>query len=258
MRRALTIAGSDSGGGAGVQADLKVFHRFGVYGTSALTLVTAQNTLGVQALHPLPPELVIAQIAAVATDLGLDAAKTGALGSAEVVEAVAWAVERYGVRPLVVDPVMAATHGPLFLAEEAIQALKARLLPKATLVTPNLHEAQALLGRPIQTEAEMREAALALLELGPRAVLLKGGHLEGAEAVDYLAEGGQLHRLAAPRHPTPHTHGTGCTYAAAITALLARGRGLLEAVREAKAFVTRAIRKAPGLGRGRGPLNHWA
>ncbi|RTI23747.1 bifunctional hydroxymethylpyrimidine kinase/phosphomethylpyrimidine kinase, partial [Thermus scotoductus] len=255
---ALTIAGSDSGGGAGVQADLKTFFRFGVYGASALTLVTAQNTLGVQRVHLLPPELVYAQIQSVAEDLPVHAAKTGALGSGEIVAAVAEAVARFGLRPLVVDPVMVAKGGDPLLAEEAVAALKKRLFPLADLITPNRLEAEALLGRPIRTLEEAKEAAQALLALGPKAVLLKGGHLEGEEAVDLLATREGVQAYAAPRVATRNTHGTGCTLSAAIAALLALGKPLAEAVAEAKAYLTRALKTAPPLGHGHGPLNHWA
>ena len=255
---ALTIAGSDSSGGAGIQADLKTFQRFGVYGASAVTLITAQNTVGVRELYPLPSELVASQIAAVAEDLDVHAAKTGALGSSELIETVADSVARHAIPNLVVDPVMISKHGDALLAGEAVEALKRRLIPGAALVTPNLHEAGALLGRPVQSEARMRDAARALRDLGAAAVLVKGGYLAGAEAVDLLYDGDEFTRLATPRIETPHTHGTGCTYAAAITALLARGEPLVEAVREAKEFMTRAIRSAPGLGHGHGPVNHWA
>ncbi|MEZ0349166.1 MAG: bifunctional hydroxymethylpyrimidine kinase/phosphomethylpyrimidine kinase [Thermus sp.] len=258
MRVALTIAGSDSGGGAGVQADLKTFFRFGVYGASALTLVTAQNTLGVERVYLLPPELVYAQIQSVAEDLPVHAAKTGALGSGEIVAAVAEAVARFGLRPLVVDPVMVAKGGDSLLAEEAVAALKERLFPLADLITPNRLEAEALLGRPIRTLEEAKEAAQALLALGPKAVLLKGGHLEGEEAVDLLATREGVQAYAAPRVATRNTHGTGCTLSAAIAALLALGKPLAEAVAEAKAYLTRALKTAPPLGHGHGPLNHWA
>jgi len=255
---ALSIAGSDSGGGAGIQADLKTFHHFGVYGTSALTLVTAQNTVGVREIHLLPPGLVESQIAAVAEDFELGAAKTGALGSAELIEAVAKAIDEYSIPRLVVDPVMISEHGQPLLAREAIETLKRRLIPKATLVTPNLHEAATLLGSSVQSEEQMRDAARALHALGAAAVLVKGGHLPGPEAVDLLYDGSQFERLPAPRVKTTHTHGTGCSHSAAITALLARGETLLEAVRQAKDFVTRAIASAPALGRGQGPINLWA
>lgn len=255
---ALTIAGSDSGGGAGIQADLKTFQRFGVYGTSALTLVTAQNTLGVRRVDLLSPELVVAQIAAVAEDFEVRAAKTGALGSAEIIEAVAAAVEKHALPNLIVDPVMISKHGDSLLAMGAIEILKVRLFPKASLVTPNLHEAAALLGRAVGSEAEMRDAARAVCDLGAAAALVKGGRLPGGEAVDLLYDGSEFVRLAAPRIETRHTHGTGCTSSAAIVALLARGETLVDAVREAKEFISRAIASAPGIGRGHGPVDHTA
>jgi hydroxymethylpyrimidine/phosphomethylpyrimidine kinase len=229
-----------------------------VYGASALTLITAQNTLGVREVHLLPPELVVRQIAAVAEDLDVRAVKTGALGSAEVIEAVTNAVAQHALPNLVVDPVMISKHGDALLGEDAVEALKSRLLPKAALVTPNLHEASALLGRPVESEERMRDAARALSDLGASAVLVKGGQLPGNEAIDLLYEGAEFVRLSAPRIHSPHTHGTGCTYAAAITALLARGQALRDATRQAKEFITRAILSAPGLGHGHGPVNHWA
>ena len=255
---ALSIAGSDSSGGAGIQADLKTFQRFGVYGASALTLVTAQNTVGVREVQLLRPELVELQIAAVVEDLEVDATKTGALGSVELVRVVAHAIERYGISPVVVDPVMISKHGDALLEKDAVEALKRSLVPLATLITPNLHEAGALLGRPVESEARMRDAARALCELGAGAALVKGGHLPGGEAVDLLYDGAEFLRLAAPRVETLHTHGTGCTYAAALTALLARGEPLAAAAREAKDFITRSIKSAPGLGHGHGPVNHQA
>ena len=255
---ALSIAGSDSGGGAGIQADLKTFQRFGVYGASALTLVTAQNTVGVRGVQLVRPELVEQQIAAVVEDIAVGATKTGALGSAELVEVVARAIAQHAISPLVVDPVMISKHGDALLEKDAVEALKRFLFPLATLVTPNLHEASALLGGPVENEAQMRDAARELGQLGARAVLVKGGHLPGLEAVDLLYDGAEFLRLAAPRVETPHTHGTGCTYAAAITALLARGESMAAAARQAKDFITRAIQSAPGLGHGHGPVNHQA
>jgi hydroxymethylpyrimidine/phosphomethylpyrimidine kinase len=255
---ALTIAGSDSGGGAGIQADLKTFQRFGVYGTSALTLVTAQNTVGVRAVELLSPELITRQIAAVAEDFEVRAAKTGALGSREIIGAVAAAVEEHALPKPVVDPVMISKHGDPLLDAGAIEILEARLFPKAALVTPNLHEAAALLGRAVGSEEAMRDAARAVCDLGAAAALVKGGHLPGGEAVDLFYDGSDFVRLAAPRIETPHTHGTGCTYSAAITALLARGETLLSAVREAKDFISRAIAGAPGIGHGHGPVDHLA
>jgi hydroxymethylpyrimidine/phosphomethylpyrimidine kinase len=257
-RIALTIAGSDSGGGAGIQADLKTFQRFGVYGTSALTLITAQNTLGVREVQLLTPEIVAKQIAAVAEDLDVRAAKTGALGSAALIDAVASAIEEHMIPNLVVDPVMISKHGHPLLAAEAVDVLKSRLLPKAELVTPNLHEATLLVGSSVDSGESMREAARVLQGLGAAAVLLKGGHLSSGDAVDLLYDGTEFVHLPATRIETVHTHGTGCTYSAAITALLARGETLLEAVRQAKDFITRAIATAPGLGHGHGPVNHWA
>jgi hydroxymethylpyrimidine/phosphomethylpyrimidine kinase len=255
---ALTIAGSDSGGGAGIQADLKTFQRFGVYGTSALTLVTAQNTVGVRAVELLPTQLITQQIASVAEDFEVRAAKTGALGSGEIIEAVAAALEEHAIPNPVVDPVMISKHGDSLLDAGAVETLKARLFPKAALVTPNLHEAAALLGRVVESEEAMREAARAVCDLGAAAALVKGGHLPGEEAVDLFYDGSDFVRLAAPRIETPHTHGTGCTYSAAITALLARGETLAEAIREAKDYISRAIAGAPGIGHGHGPVDHLA
>lgn len=256
---ALTIAGSDSGGGAGLQADLKTFHRHGVYGTSAVTLVTAQNTVGVQRLELLPAELVVAQIDAVAGDLRPRATKTGALGAAELVEAVAAAIARHDLRPLVVDPVMISKHGAPLLGSEATDALRRALLPRATVLTPNLPETSALLGGgALETERDVEAAARALRALGPSAVLIKGGHAGGAEAADLLFDGHDMAWLRAPRVATRHTHGTGCSYSAAITARLARGDELYAAVRGAKQWLSRAIASAPGLGSGYGPIDHWA
>jgi len=257
-RIALTIAGSDSGGGAGIQADLKTFHHFGVYGTSALTLITAQNTLGVREVQLLRPELVAKQIEAVAGDFELCAAKTGALGSEELIEAVAASVSEHAIPNLVVDPVMISKHGDRLLGKGAVDALQHLLLPRAALITPNLHEAAKLLGRPVESEDQMRDAARSVHDLGAAAVLVKGGQLPGEEAVDLFYDGAEFVRLVAPRIDTPHTHGTGCTYSAAITALLARGETLVDAVRQAKDFISRAIASAPGLGHGHGPVNHWA
>ncbi len=229
-----------------------------MYGTSALTLVTAQNTIGVQEIYPLPSDLVRKQIAAVAEDFELSAAKTGALGCVELVEAVAVAVDEHAIPNIVVDPVMISKHGAPLLAHEAVDALKQQLIPKATLITPNLHEVAALLGSTVDSEERMRDAARALYDLGAAAVLVKGGHLPGHEAVDLLFDGSEFERLPAARIDTQATHGTGCTHSAAITALLARGETLVEAVRQAKDFITRAISSAPGLGHGHGPVNHWA
>ncbi len=253
---ALTIAGSDPSGGAGIQADLKTFHQFGVYGEAAVTLITVQNTTRVSRVECLPPELVAEQIQAVVEDIPPAAAKTGALGNAAIVEAVARAAEGFHF-PLVVDPVMISKHGAPLLAEDAQRALRERLLPLAALITPNLHEAAALAGGTVRNDEDVRRAAEAIAALGARAVLLKGGH-RMASATDVLLAGGKWFEFPGERIDTPHTHGTGCTLSAAIAALLARGLGLPEAVGAAKRFIAEAIRTAPGLGRGSGPVNHFA
>ncbi len=256
LPRALTIAGSDSGGGAGIQADLKVFFALGCHGMSALTALTAQNTVGVTGVHDVPPAFVAAQIDAVASDIGVDATKTGMLSSAPVVEATAKAVRKHSLDLLVVDPVFVSKHRDRLLAEDAIDALKEQLLPLSTIVTPNLFEVEGLLGTPVNTLDEMRDAARALKELGPRSVLVKGGHLAGSEvAVDVLFDGQELTELEGPRFDTEDTHGTGCALSAAIAARLAHGDGLLEAVRAAKDFVSGAIEHSLRLGAGFGPVN---
>lgn len=254
---ALSIAGSDPSGGAGIQADLKTFHQFGVYGESVLTLLTVQNTVAVDEVEILRPEFVLAQLQAVLEDIPPQAAKTGALGSREIVEALAFAAGDF-LFPLVVDPVMVSKHGAPLMGEEARRALVELLLPAAALVTPNLHEAAAMTGRACATLGEMRDAAQAILDLGAGAVLVKGGHLEGSESIDVLLCASGLYEFPAPRIETLHTHGTGCTYSAAITALLARGLGVEEAVGQAKAWLQRAIETNPGFGRGSGPVNHFA
>jgi hydroxymethylpyrimidine/phosphomethylpyrimidine kinase len=254
--RALTIAGSDSGGGAGIQADLKTFSALGVYGMTAITAVTVQNTKGVSGYEELSPQTVGDQIRAVATDIGVDAAKTGMLASAPIVEAVAEAVRDTSVPNLVVDPVFMSKHGHSLLDPSAVEALKTRLLPLATLVTPNLHEAGGLVGFRVHSRGTMRAAAEAILALGARAVLVKGGHLEGtASADDVFSDGERTEWIGAERIDTPHTHGTGCTLSAAIAAKLARGVELLEAVRGGKSFVTEAIRGALPIGQGIGPVD---
>jgi hydroxymethylpyrimidine/phosphomethylpyrimidine kinase len=259
MHIALTIAGSDSGGGAGIQADLKTFHRFGVFGTSVITAITAQNTKGVSAWQAVELSLVRAQLDAVATDLRPAAIKSGMLADRGVVDAVADGLTAHRLQPYVLDPVMVATSGDVLLAPDAVGAITTRLFPLATLVTPNLDEAGLLLGRPVRTEAAMAEAARHFVDaMGAQAALVKGGHLEGAEAVDVLYADGTLHTFRHPRIVTTSTHGTGCTLSAAITAQLAYGRSLLDAVRDGLQFVHRAIATAPGLGAGHGPLNHFA
>lgn len=255
---ALTVAGSDPSGGAGIQADLKTFHQHGVYGTSAITLLTVQNTTRVSRVEVMSPELVLQQIDAVLEDLSVGAAKTGALGSAAVVRAVAERFARAGAPRLVVDPVLISKHGAPLADDDAVAAVREQLLPVATLITPNAHEASALLGRPVEHLGEAREAALELVSMGARAALVKGGHLMTDDAVDVLAIAGETMDLTAPRIETRHTHGTGCTYSAAITAQLALGRPLLDAVQHAKKWLSLAIETAPGLGSGHGPVNHFA
>ena len=257
MRTALTIAGSDSGAGAGIQADLKTFAAHGVYGTTAITAITAQNTLGVTAVLALPTDIVTAQIEAVVSDIGADAVKTGMLATAAIVDAVAAAIESLSLPNLVVDPVMVAKGGDRLLQEEAIAAMRAELLPRATIVTPNRSEAELLAGLSIRTVADARNAAKRLRDLGCAAVLIKGGHLDDDDAVDVLYDGSEFLELRAARIVTRHTHGTGCTFAASIAANLALGYELFEAARRAKEYVTEAIRTAVGIGRGHGPLNHF-
>lgn len=252
--RVLTIAGSDSGGGAGIQADLKTFSVLGAFGMSAITAVTAQNTTGVFTVHEIPPEVVAAQVDAVAEDIGVDAAKTGMLSSAPIVEAVADRLRHHRIEKLVVDPVMVAKSGAPLLRPEAQEALRRQILPLALVVTPNLPEAETLAGRAIRDRESMREAARALRDLGPRAVLVKGGHLPG-DAVDVFYDGEQFEELRAERVPSRHTHGTGCVLSAAIAAYLAHGLAVREAVGRAKGFVTEAIRAGLPLGRGVGPCN---
>jgi hydroxymethylpyrimidine/phosphomethylpyrimidine kinase len=254
--RALSIAGSDSGGGAGIQADLKTFGALGVYGMTAITAVTIQNTLGVSGYEALSPQTVGAQIRAVVADIGVDAAKTGMLASTPIVEAVADAVRETGVPNLVVDPVSVSKHGHALLAEDAVDALRGRIVPLATVVTPNLPEAAALAGFAVESRDLMEDAAEAILALGPRAVLVKGGHLAADEgADDLLFDGHDLTWIPGERIDTPNTHGTGCVLASAIAAHLARGAGLVDAVRAGKAFVTEAIRHALPLGGGIGPVD---
>ncbi|MBI1722382.1 MAG: bifunctional hydroxymethylpyrimidine kinase/phosphomethylpyrimidine kinase [Gemmatimonadetes bacterium] len=257
MNVVLTVAGSDSGGGAGIQADLKTFHQFGVFGTTVVTAVTAQNTAGVRAWEPVPASLVAAQLDAVAEDLPPQAVKSGMLGSASVVEAVAEGLSRHHLPNYVLDPVMVASSGERLLHPEAEDLILTRLVPLATLVTPNLAEASALTGSEVHDVDAMERAAWRLVKSGAAAALVKGGHLEGDQVVDVLVIGRDGRRLARPRIPTPGTHGTGCTLSAAIAAGLALGRPLERAVEAAVDFVDRAIAAAPRLGHGRGPLNHF-
>lgn len=257
IARALTIAGSDSGGGAGIQADLKTFTALGVYGASAITSVTAQNTVGVSAVHDLPPDFVALQIDLVASDIGVDAAKTGMLSNAAIVHAVAESIVRNHIDCLVVDPVMAAKSGDPLLRTEARVCLIQELLPLAYVVTPNLPEAELLTGMTIANLEHMAEACRTIHALGPRHVLVKGGHLESEEATDLLFDGNAFHTFTSPRIATQNTHGTGCTYSAAITAYLAKGHNVTTAVERAKDYLTEAIRRALPLGAGHGPLNHY-
>ena len=256
VRTALTIAGSDSGGGAGIQADLKTFSALGVFGMSALTAITAQNTLGVTAVFELPPDIVAAQIDAVVTDIGVDAAKTGMIANSEIIRVVAAKVREHGISTLVVDPVMVATSGDRLLHEEAVEALRTQLLPLATVVTPNLPEAGVLIGRDVSSLDEMRDAARAIVGLGARSVMVKGGHLDG-DAVDVFYDGQRFLELPARRIETTSTHGTGCTLASAIAALLARGESLEAAISNAKVYVTAAIERAYPIGHGHGPVHHF-
>jgi hydroxymethylpyrimidine/phosphomethylpyrimidine kinase len=258
MRIALTIAGSDSGGGAGIQADLKTFHQFGVFGTSAIVAITAQNTRGVSGVHAVPVAMVEAQLAALAGDLPPDAVKTGMLASAELVEAVAAGITRHGFPHYVCDPVMVATSGDRLLAADAVRVVRERLLPLAALVTPNMPEAALLIENPVETAADMERAGQALRAMGAGAALVKGGHLPGDEVVDMLVTPEGSVRFSHRRVPTRSTHGTGCTLSAAVTAGLALGRPLPRAVADALEFVHQALASAPGLGTGHGPLNHFA
>ena len=254
---ALSIAGSDPSGGAGLQADLKTFHQAGVYGEAVVTLVTVQNSRGLRRVHVLDPALVAEQIHAVVTDIPPRATKTGALGSRGVVEAVAEAASRFTF-PLVVDPVMVSKNRVLLLDESARSSFMKKLIPRAFLLTPNLDEAAVLSGITAANPEQMTEAARRILDLGAKNVLVKGGHLQG-DAIDVLlTDSGERHEFSALRIPSAHTHGTGCTYSAAITAALAKNLPLIDAIRAAKQFISAAIRTSPGLGSGSGPLNHFA
>lgn len=252
---ALTIAGSDSGGGAGIQADLKTFAALGVHGTCAITAITAQNTLGVTDILEVPPAIVEAQIEAVMLDIGARAAKTGMLSSSDIIEVVSAAVERHGIRNLVVDPVMVAKGGARLLRDDAVDALRRRLLPLAAIVTPNLPEAEVLLGRPIRTLDERGQAARDLVALGARAAVVKGGHTDEQLSIDHYFDGRDMAVLQSPRFATANTHGSGCVFSAAMAAGLAKGSDSLAAVHEAKEFITGAIERSLDVGRGHGPVN---
>lgn len=258
IRKALTIAGSDSGGGAGIQADLKTFQELGVYGMSAITAVTAQNTLGVQGVYPLTAEAVAEQIRSIGNDIGTNAVKTGMLFSSEIIKVVANVIQEFEFTNLVVDPVMIAKGGAPLLKNEAIGALITYLLPIATIITPNIPEAEALTGLKIHNLEDRKNAAKRIRDLGTKYVVIKGGHGGENESVDLLYDGEEFTQFTSKRIDTKHTHGTGCTFAAAITAELAKGKKIKEAVTTAKAFIEAAIGNSLGIGNGHGPTNHWA
>jgi len=257
--RVLSIAGSDSGGGAGIQADLKTFSALGCYGMTAITAITAQNTRGVRAIHGVPSEILKAQIEAVVEDIGVDAVKIGMLHSPEVVQVVAWAIRHYGLKKVVLDPVMVATSGDRLIAEETVQVLVKELFPLASVITPNLDEAELLLGHAIAGVNALEPAGAELLALGAKAVLLKGGHLRGDQVVDVLLQPGlPTLRMASTRIESRNVHGTGCTLSSAIAAYLALGLDLVQAVTQARAYILKAIAAGADVrtGHGHGPLNH--
>ena len=254
--RAMTIAGSDSGGGAGIQADLKTFAALGVYGTSVLTAVTAQNTVGVTAVHEIPTDVVAAQIDAVISDIGVGAVKTGMLASQSIVECVASRLQRHSVPWLVVDPVMVAKSGDSLLRDNAVEALRSQLMPLASVITPNVPEAETLTGIKVVSGRDRRLVAEKLVSMGAKAAVVKGGHREGP-ATDLYYDGSIFHEFSSDRIETANTHGTGCTFASAIAAGLARGMNMLDSVALAKDYVTEAIRRSFSVGQGHGPLNHF-
>ncbi|WP_270171154.1 bifunctional hydroxymethylpyrimidine kinase/phosphomethylpyrimidine kinase [Paenibacillus sp. SYP-B4298] len=256
--RALTIAGSDSGGGAGIQADLKTFQELDVYGMSALTAITAQNTTGVQGVYSLPPEAVAEQIRSIGSDIGVDALKTGMLFSSEIIHVVADSIREQGWTKLVVDPVMIAKGGASLLQAEAIEAMRRELFPLAEIITPNIPEAETLTGRTIVTESDLRDAARQLADYGARHIIIKGGHASGSEAVDLLYDGHSFTEIAGRRIETARTHGTGCTFSAALAAGLAQGLAIPAVLEQAKSFIQAAIEDGIQIGAGHGPTNHWA
>ena len=255
--RVMTIAGSDSGGGAGIQADLKTFSALGTYGTSVLTAVTAQNTKEVAAIAEVPEEVVIAQIDTVAEDIGARAVKTGMLSSKRLIVNIVDRLEAWGIPHLVVDPVMVSKSGIPLLSRDAVATVRDELLPIATVVTPNLHEAEVLTRSTVSSQAQMEDAARAIRQMGPQVVVIKGGHLEGTP-VDLVLEGDTAHWLEAARVETDNTHGTGCTFSAAIAAFLAHGCPTMDAIRLAKVFVTNALEHSYSIGEGHSPVNHFA
>ncbi|MGV3465299.1 MAG: bifunctional hydroxymethylpyrimidine kinase/phosphomethylpyrimidine kinase [Heyndrickxia sp.] len=259
MRKALTIAGSDSGGGAGIQADLKTFQELEVYGMSAITAVTAQNTLGVQAVYPMSTEAVVEQIHSIASDIGVDALKTGMLFNADIIEAVSKQITHHNWRNIVVDPVMIAKGGASLLQQEAIAALKEKLIPLSLIITPNIPEAEVIIGTEIKSIEDKEAAAKRFIELGVQNVVIKGGHdTDPLETIDLFYDGNEFAYLKSKRIYTQNTHGTGCTFSAAITAELAKGKKVYEAVITAKDFIQAAIEENFPLGNGHGPTNHWA
>jgi len=254
--RALTIAGSDSSGGAGIQADLKTFSALAVYGMSAVTALTSQNSLGVNGIIEIDPDFVSSQIRSVVLDIGVDAVKTGMLSSAAIISRVAFDLKELGIEKLVVDPVMVAKGGARLLKADAVDALVSRLFPVALIITPNLQESEVLTGMRIECADDMKSAAVKLREFGPKYVIVKGGHLAG-EPMDLLYDGRNFRQYAGIRYKTPHTHGTGCTFASAIAAFIARGSSVEDAVEGAKTFIAGAIAKGLPLGRGHGPVHHF-
>ncbi|MGM0829358.1 MAG: bifunctional hydroxymethylpyrimidine kinase/phosphomethylpyrimidine kinase [Bacillota bacterium] len=256
--KALTIAGSDSGGGAGIQADIKTFQELGSYGMSVITAVTAQNTLGVQGVYPVSMEGIVQQLDAIGQDLVPHASKTGMLHSGEVIEAVSERIHHYGWKNLVVDPVMIAKGGAKLLQDEAIRALKEQLIPLSAVITPNLPEAEVITGIKIETLDNRKDASKMLIEMGAKSVVIKGGHADGEQVIDLFYDGTTFEEMVSPRIETSHTHGTGCTFSAAITAQLAKGMDIKEAVKTAKTFIRAAIENPLGIGNGHGPTNHWA
>jgi hydroxymethylpyrimidine/phosphomethylpyrimidine kinase len=256
IRKALTIAGSDSGAGAGIQADLKTFAALGVYGTSVITAVTAQNTVGVTRVFELSPTLVGAQIDAIVDDIGAQALKTGMLANAAIIDVVAHKIRQHRLKNLVVDPVMVATSGDLLIKRNAVAALRSRLIPLATVVTPNIPEAEELTGMPLRNSHEIEEGARQIAAMGAKAVVIKGGHLKGP-AVDLFFDGKKIRALKAARIRTKNTHGTGCTFSAAIAAFLARGENIENAVSSAKNYITAAIRAGFSIGAGHSPVHHF-
>lgn len=256
IRRALTIAGSDASGGAGIEADLKTFHAFGVYGAAAITAVVAENTTGVQGIHPIPPDFVGLQIESVMDDIGADAVKLGMLFDEGIIGAVAGKLKKYGIPNVVVDPVMMAKNGDPLLMPEARDALVRLIFPLSTVVTPNLNEAEAIVGARIENDGDLVDALRSIRAKGPKFVIIKGGHY-GREATDFFYDGEKVSSFPGRRIETKNTHGTGCTFSSALTALIAKGFSAWDAAGGAKKFIEKAIETAPGLGGGSGPVNHW-